>query len=93
MPSFWALPSGVFKKELAEQFVNFAGQPQQQKAFAENISYGPTNRKAVELLAPDVAANLPTAPQNIANAVGMDVAFWAEHGDALEKRFQAWAKR
>ncbi len=29
---FWALPSGVFKKELAEQFVNFAGQPQQQKA-------------------------------------------------------------
>ncbi|WP_447745082.1 ABC transporter substrate-binding protein [Pseudomonas nicosulfuronedens] len=90
---FWALPSGVFKKELAEQFVNFAGLPQQQKTFAENISYGPTNRKAVELLAPDVAANLPTAPQNIANAVGMNVAFWAEHGDALEQRFQAWAKR
>ena len=90
---FWALPSGVFKKELAERFVHFASQPPQQKAFAENISYGPTNRKAVELLAPDVAANLPTAPQNIANAVGMNVAFWAEHGDALEKRFQAWAKR
>ncbi|RFQ27227.1 ABC transporter substrate-binding protein [Pseudomonas sp. ATCC 13867] len=90
---FWALPSGVFKKELAEQFVNFASQPAQQKAFAEHIAYGPTNRKAVELLAPDVAANLPTAPQNIANAVGMNVAFWAAHGDALEKRFQAWAKR
>lgn len=90
---FWALPSGVFKKELAEQFVNFASQPQQQKIFAENIAYGPTNRKAVELLAPDVAANLPTAPQNIAHAVGMDVAFWTAHGDALEKRFQAWAKR
>jgi len=90
---FWALPSGVFKKDLAEQFVHFASQPPQQKAFAEHIAYGPTNRKAVELLAPDVAANLPTAPQNIANAVGMNVAFWAEHGDALEKRFQAWAKR
>lgn len=90
---FWALPSGVFKKELAEKFVNFASQPQQQKALAENIAYGPTNRKAVELLAPDVAANLPTAPQNIANALGMNLAFWTEHGEVLEKRFEAWAKR
>ncbi|KAF1071022.1 MAG: Spermidine/putrescine-binding periplasmic protein [Pseudomonas citronellolis] len=89
---FWALPSGVFKKELAERFISFASQPQQQKVFAENIAYGPTNRKALEQLDPGIAANLPTAPQNIANAVGMDVAFWAEHGDALEKRFEDWAK-
>jgi putative spermidine/putrescine transport system substrate-binding protein len=29
----------------------------------------------------------------MADALGMNVAFWAEHGDALEKRFQDWAKR
>ncbi|SDI29874.1 ABC transporter substrate-binding protein [Pseudomonas panipatensis] len=90
---FWALPAGVWKKELAQRFVAFASQPAQQKVFAENIAYGPTNRKAVEQLAPEVAANLPTAPRNMANAVGMNVAFWAEHGDALEQRFQDWAKR
>ncbi|MBN0654202.1 ABC transporter substrate-binding protein, partial [Pseudomonas aeruginosa] len=51
------------------------------------------NGKAVGLLDPQVAANLPTAPQNMQNAVGMNVAFWAEHGEALEQRFQNWAKR
>lgn len=90
---FWALPVGVWKKQLAEEFIRFASQPEQQKAFAENIAYGPANRKAVGLLDPQVAANLPTAPQNMQNAVGMNVAFWAEHGEALEQRFQNWAKR
>ncbi|SFD65725.1 putative spermidine/putrescine transport system substrate-binding protein [Pseudomonas citronellolis] len=90
---FWALPSGVWKKELAEKFIAFASQPEQQKVYAQNIAYGPTNRKAVEQLDPQVAANLPTAPRNMADALGMNVAFWAEHGDALEKRFQDWAKR
>ena len=77
---------------MAEEFIRFASQPEQQKAFAENIAYGPANRKAVGL-DPQVAANLPTAPQNMQNAVGMNVAFWAEHGEALEQRFQNWAKR
>jgi len=63
------------------------------RTIAENIAYGPANRKAVGLLDPQVAANLPTAPQNMQNAVGMNVAFWAEHGEALEQRFQNWAKR
>ncbi|MDO2128280.1 extracellular solute-binding protein, partial [Escherichia coli] len=69
---FWALPVGVWKKQLAEEFIRFASQPEQQKAFAENIAYGPANRKAVGLLDPQVAANLPTAPQNMQNAVGMN---------------------
>ncbi len=90
---FWALPAGVWKKQLAEDFIRFASQPEQQKAFAENIAYGPANRKAVDLLDPGVAANLPTAAQNMKNAVGMNVAFWAEHGEALEQRFQNWVKR
>ena len=46
---FWALPVGVWKKQLAEEFIRFASQPEQQKAFAENIAYGPANRKAVGL--------------------------------------------
>ncbi len=54
---FWALPVGVWKKQLAEEFIRFASQPEQQKAFAENIAYGPANRKAVGLLDPQVAAD------------------------------------
>ena len=90
---YWAMPSGVWKKADAERFIAFASQPAQQKVYSQNIAYGPANRKAVEQLDPQVAANLPTAPKNMSNALGMNVAFWSEHGDALEKRFEAWAKR
>lgn len=89
---YWALPKGVWKGELARRFVAFASQPQQQKALAERIAYGPTNRQALTLLSPQVAGELPTAAQNMAGAVGMDAEFWSEHGPALEQRFAAWLK-
>jgi putative spermidine/putrescine transport system substrate-binding protein len=89
---YWALPKGVRKGELARRFVAFASQPEQQKAFAERIAYGPTNRQALQLLSPQVAAGLPTAEQNMAQALGTDVAFWSEHGPVLEQRFAAWLK-
>ncbi|TRX75070.1 ABC transporter substrate-binding protein [Pseudomonas mangiferae] len=87
---YWAQPKGAWKAKLAQDFVTFSVQPPQQKAFAEAIAYGPVNTKAVALLDPKVVAGLPTAPQNMAGAVGMDVAFWATHGPDLEKRFDAW---
>ena len=90
---FWALPKGAWKGELSRQFVTFASQPQQQKAFSEQIAYGPVNQRAIALLDPTVAAGLPTSPQNMKQAVGMDVGFWATQGPELEKRFESWAAR
>lgn len=89
---YWALPKGVWKGELARRFVAFASRPEQQKALAERIAYGPANRQAQALLSPQVAAELPTAEQNIAGAVGMDAEFWSRHGAVLEQRFAAWLK-
>ncbi len=88
---YWARPKGAWKAALAKDFIAFSVQPPQQKVFSEHIAYGPANTKAVPLLDPKIVATLPTAPQNIANAVGMDVAFWADHGVELENRFDAWA--
>ena len=51
------------------------------------------NRQAIAALDPKVSANLPTAPANLAGGVGMDAAFWAANGAALEERFARWAKR
>ncbi|WP_263147514.1 ABC transporter substrate-binding protein [Pseudomonas sp. RIT-PI-AD] len=88
---FWAMPKGAWKGQLSRDFIAFSVQPQQQKAFSETIAYGPVNTKAVALLDPKVAAGLPTSPQNMTHAVGMDVSFWATHGPELEKRFESWA--
>ena len=47
---------------------------------SEHMAYGPTNRNAVQLL-----------PVNLTDALRIDTAFWIEHGDALERRFNSWA--
>lgn len=87
----WAIVKGSKHKDLAEQFIAFSNQPENQKVYAENIAYGPTNTKAIGLLDAKVSANLPTAPDNLAQSLQVDNEFWVDHGEELEQRFNAWA--
>ncbi|MNY50043.1 hypothetical protein D3C86_1855180 [compost metagenome] len=58
-----------------------------------HIPYGPTNKLAAERLDPKLAQWVPTSPQNLDGALSMDVAFWVDHGEELEERFNAWASK
>jgi hypothetical protein len=58
---------------------------------SEHLTYGPTNRYALELLPARLACILPSSTPNLAGALRIDTAFWIEHGDALERRFDSWA--
>ncbi|TBU87995.1 ABC transporter substrate-binding protein [Stutzerimonas kirkiae] len=89
----WAIPRGAKAQEAAREFIRFSVQPEQQKVYSQNIAYGPANKKALELLDPQLLEQMPTAPQNIVNQVAMDVVFWADYGEQLEQRFNAWAAR
>jgi putative spermidine/putrescine transport system substrate-binding protein len=89
----WAIPKGAKNKDEAMKFIAYVLQPERQKEYSQNIAYGPVNPKAVELLDSDVAAQLPTTPENIKDQVAMDVVFWADYGEALEQRFNAWAAK
>jgi len=89
----WAIPRGATDQATVKDFIAFSVSPQAQKDFAERIGYGPTNSRAMALIAPEVQANLPTSPANIKGQVAMDVAFWADWGEQLEQRFNAWAAR
>ncbi|ERK11140.1 MAG: ABC transporter substrate-binding protein [Pantoea sp.] len=89
----WAIVKGSQHKALAEKFIAFANQPENQKVYAENIPYGPTNIKAGSLLEPARLKQLPTAPDNLAKSVQVDANFWLEHGEELEQRFNSWAAK
>lgn len=89
----WAIPKGSPNKAEAMKFIAFASQPAQQKTYSENIAYGPSNLAAIKLIPPQVAAGLPTSPQNLKGALAMDVQFWVDHGEELEDRFNAWAAK
>jgi putative spermidine/putrescine transport system substrate-binding protein len=87
----WAIPKGSSKRDEAYRFIAFASSPERQKALSERVTYGPTNRNALELLPARLAGNLPSSTPNLAGALRIDTAFWIEHGDALERRFNSWA--
>jgi putative spermidine/putrescine transport system substrate-binding protein len=87
----WAIPKGSPKRDEAYRFIAFASSPERQKVLSEQITYGPTNHNALQLLPARLAGNLPSSTPNLAGALRIDAAFWLEHGDALERRFNAWA--
>ncbi|HEC55109.1 MAG TPA: extracellular solute-binding protein [Gammaproteobacteria bacterium] len=89
----WAIPKGTKNIDAAYDFISFAMRPEQQKLYTEKMAYGPSNPAAAAMLDKQLASELPTYPDNMKNALQMDVAFWAEHGEALEEQFIAWSSR
>ena len=87
----WAIPKGSPKLPDAYRFIAFASAPEHQKTLSERLTYGPTNKNALPLLPAELARSLPSSEANLSHALKVDAAFWIAHGDALEKRFDAWA--
>ena len=90
---YWAIPRGGKKLDEAYKYIKYVSAPEGQKIFSSEISYGPTNLKAVSALDPKLAADLPTAPANLKNGLANNTQFWVEHGEELEQRFNAWAAK
>lgn len=88
---YWVMPKGTPNKDAALKFIALASSPDAQAEYAKAISYGPTNNKALAKLDAKVLAQLPTSPANSKEALQFNVGFWADQGEALEKRFSAWA--
>jgi putative spermidine/putrescine transport system substrate-binding protein len=89
----WAIPKGTPNLAAAYEFINFAMRPEQQKIYTEKMAYGPSNNIAASLLDKSLASDLPTAPENMKNALKIDVDFWLEYGESLEERFIAWSSK
>lgn len=90
---FWVIPKGAPNRDLALQYIDHTLAAAQQLAFSQRIAYGPVNRAALKRLDDKTLAELPNAPANAANALLMNGQFWADHGEALSRRFTAWAAR
>jgi putative spermidine/putrescine transport system substrate-binding protein len=88
---YWVMPKGTPNKDAALKFIAMASSPDAQAEYAKNISYGPTNNKALGKLDAKVLGLLPTSAANSKDALQFGIAFWADQGEALEKRFSAWA--
>ena len=87
---WWAITKGTPKVEEAYRFVTFASQPAAMAEQTKYIAYGPANVDAIPNVAAATLPNLPTAPDNLKTAFNVDPQFWADNGDQLKERFNAW---
>ena len=89
----WVIMKGTPNKALAEQYIQFVSQPENQKNLPTKITYGVTTVAATNMIDKAILPNLPTAPENIATAIYIDEPFWVENIDKLNQRFNAWVAR
>ncbi|MBV9531399.1 MAG: ABC transporter substrate-binding protein [Bradyrhizobium sp.] len=89
----WVILKGSPNKDVAYKFLDFVGKPENQAKLSQNIAYGTSNKDAAALLQPAVLKDLPTAPDNMKNAVEINVPFWLENIDRLTERFNMWAAK
>jgi putative spermidine/putrescine transport system substrate-binding protein len=92
----FVVPKGAPNMADAMEFVAFATSTEGLRASAQQISYGPARKSsmATEILFKDgktvMAPHLPTAPENMGNALETSAEFWVDHDAELNERFQAW---
>jgi putative spermidine/putrescine transport system substrate-binding protein len=89
----WSVPKGAPSAKAAMKFINFCLDPQRQATYATLNPYGPSNTKALPLLAPEVRAMQPTAPENLEKQIVFNDEWWASRLTELTDRFTLWAAK
>lgn len=92
----YVVPKGTPNLEDAMKFMAYATSTDGLRQQAQYISYGPARKSSLktELLFSDgktvMGPHLPTAPENMTNALGSDAEFWVDKNAELNDRFNAW---
>ncbi len=97
----WIIPTGLSEDRLnrAMHYVKFATDTQRLADQAKWISYGPARASSAPLvgqhaeLGIEMAAHMPTDPENAANTLLYNYEWWADYRDDLDAKFQAWLAR
>jgi putative spermidine/putrescine transport system substrate-binding protein len=85
----WVIPKGAPNKDLAMKAIAIMSRPEVQARISLFINYGPANAKAFEtgIIKPEVAAALPSSPENAKKGFVLDANYWAANLDELTKKF------
>ncbi len=92
----FVIPRGAPNMEAAMQYIAFATDTQRLADQAKWISYGPARQSSSSLVGlyqdgvTEMGPQMPTAPENLTNAVVSNVEFWTDRDAELNERFNAW---
>ncbi len=92
----FVIPKGAPNMENALEFIKFSTDTQRLADQAKWISYGPGRKSSSELVGlfmdgeTEMASHMPTAEENLTNALGSSYEFWVDRDTELNERFNAW---
>lgn len=86
----WVILKGAENKDAGMDFITFSSKPENQVKLPQYVAYGLPVKAAAKMVPADQQADLPTAPENLAQAIPINVDFWVDNSEALTKRFNAW---
>ncbi len=90
---------GTPNMEAAFEFIGFASAPEQQAGQARYINYGPMRNSAFGIIeagepwfhnGKNIMEHMPNRPEVMARSVIANPDWWADNGDAVKERFDAW---
>ncbi|MFN3971812.1 MAG: ABC transporter substrate-binding protein [Gemmobacter sp.] len=92
----FVIPKGAPNKEMALEYIKFATDTQRLADQAKFISYGPARKSSAPFVGlfmdgkTEMGPQMPTAPDNLVNALVNDFEFWADRDVELNEKFNAW---
>ena len=93
----FVIPKGSKNKEAALDFIRFSTDTQRLADQASWINYGPLRASSIPLIGtfhsdPSIKMidHMPTTEVALKNALQNDFEFWADNGEELNERFNAW---
>ncbi|MFZ1469313.1 MAG: ABC transporter substrate-binding protein [Paracoccaceae bacterium] len=92
----YAIPKGAPHLEDAMKFIAWTTSTDGLRALSSNISYGPARKSALkeDIIFKDgktiMGPNLPTAAENMTNALESSFEFWVDKDTELGERFNSW---
>ncbi|BAB52579.1 ABC transporter substrate-binding protein [Mesorhizobium japonicum] len=96
-PTHWVVPKGAKNRAAAMKFAAYQASAQAQARLNNLIFYGPLNRAAFKYIEPKVAAQLPTAPDNLNKQYFANLEYWQTQSssgksntDILVDRWAEW---
>ncbi|MFN4155131.1 MAG: ABC transporter substrate-binding protein [Paracoccaceae bacterium] len=92
----YAIPKGAPNLEAAKKFLTFATTTQALADQAKYIAYGPARHSSGPLVGlfmddkTEMGPYMPTAAENLTNALPSSYEFWVDRDTELNERFNAW---
>lgn len=86
---YFMIVKGAPHKDAAVKFLRSMQTAQAQAEFSKYVAYGPTTPDALPLIDAKRLERLPSTKERLADALFMDVKWWADHGQAATEQYTA----